>query len=72
MRVHPWLLVRETELTSHDASVEANQERRTVIQGHSGVDYIVGLDPTPQSQASSIPQAVVIDGCSFWEAFAKT
>lgn len=52
--------------------MEANHERRTVIQGHSGVDYIVGLDPTRQSQASSVPQALVIDGCSFWEAFAKT
>lgn len=64
--------MRETELTSHDAPVEANHERRTVVQGHGGVDYIVGLNPTRQRKASSIPQAMVIDGCSFWETFAKT
>ena len=63
---------REIELTNHDASMKANQERCTVVQGHCGVDGIVGLNSTPPSKAGPIPQAMVINGRSFWKTFAKT
>lgn len=63
---------REIELTNHNASVEANHECRTVVQGHGGVDDVMRLNSAPQGKAGPIPEAMVINGCSFWKTFAKT
>lgn len=63
---------REIELTNHNASVEANHERRAVVQGHGGVDDVMSLNSGPQGKAGPIPEAMVINGCSLWKTFAET
>jgi hypothetical protein len=46
---------REIDLTNHDASVKADHERCTVVQGHCGIDDILGRDSTRHSKACPIP-----------------
>lgn len=42
-----------------------------MVQRESGIDDIIFLKPADSREASSVPNATMIDCRSFWETFAK-